>query len=266
MARRFGVSPSRELGQSFLVDREVRDAIAARADAAEAVIEIGPGLGALTQGLLALGRQVVAVEFDPRCVAALGLLGHEPGLRVVQADILRCHPADLGLGRATVMGNLPYGITGAVLGHVLSWAPAPAACHFLVQREVARRLAAPAGGWSLATLAVRLRAEVELGFDVAPSAFWPPPRVHSSLVSLTPTGELPADQERRLLDLARVVFQSRRKQLHHGVARALAVEPAAAAEWLRSLGLDPQRRPGSLELAEWRLLLAQDPPGRSPIG
>ncbi len=263
VARRFGLSPSRALSQSFLVDPGVRDEIAARAPAGAPVLEIGPGLGALTQGLLGRGLEVVAVEIDRRCVAALRLLRAEPRLQVVEADALLVEPARLGLAAGfTVMGNLPYGITGALLPRILQWRPGPGQCHLLVQREVAQRLAAASGGWSLSTLAVRLRAEVRWQFDVPPSAFWPQPRVHSSLLTLAPHPGVDAEQERRLLELARVVFQARRKQLHHGVARALGLSPAEAQAWLRELGLDPRRRPGSLDLAEWQLLVAKPSPSR----
>lgn len=257
VARRFGISPRREMGQNFLIDHEVRDAIVASAGDAELVLEIGPGLGALTQGLLERGLGVVGVELDPRCVAALGLLAsHYPKLTVIEADILQVTPDQLGLTAPTVLGNLPYQITGALLPHLLGWTPAAQACHLLVQREVGRRLAAAQGDWSLATLALRAVAEVEIEFDVAPESFWPSPQVYSSLISVRPRQGADPLLAQELADLARPMFQARRKQLHHGLARSLGITPAEALAFLQSINIDPVRRPGSLDLEEWRLLIS----------
>lgn len=254
VARRFGLAPDRSRGQSFLVDQEVRDALVAQLPAdPRLTLEIGCGLGALTQGLLQAGRRVVGVEVDPRAVRALGLLrSRHRDLRVVEGDVLGLGPAELGLeDRFVAVGNLPYSLTGRILGHVLEFRPAPASCHFLVQREVAARLAAGPGDWSLATLAVRLSAEVERRLEVGPESFWPRPRVHSALLQLRPRAAAgPADRS-RVLALARPVFQQRRKQLRHGLALALGLQPLAAADLLRSRGIDPTRRPGTLELEEW---------------
>jgi len=256
VARRFGISPRRELGQNFLVDRRVRDAITDVVGRAEEVLEIGPGLGGLTQGLLERGVRVIGLEIDPRCVAALGLLRSAyPSLTVVEADILEVSPEELGLNAPTVVGNLPYRITGALLPWLAGWDPPPAICHLLVQREVGRRLAAPQGDWSLATLALRIVAEVKVEFDVPPSSFWPSPRVHSSLITVRPRRESDPRLRSALLDLARPMFQARRKQIHHGLARSLGVSSADAAGVLRAAEIDPTRRPGSLELEEWRRLV-----------
>ncbi|MGA9920038.1 MAG: 16S rRNA (adenine(1518)-N(6)/adenine(1519)-N(6))-dimethyltransferase RsmA [Candidatus Dormiibacterota bacterium] len=257
VARRFGISPSREMGQNFLVDRDVRDAIAAAAGPVGEVLEIGPGLGALTQGLLERGVRVVGVELDPRCVAALGLLrSRYPGLTVVEADILQVVPAQLGMRSPTVLGNLPYRITGALLPSLLGWDPPPVVCHLLVQREVARRLAAPQGDWSLSTLTLRAVAEVSIDFDVAPTSFWPSPQVHSSLITVRPLQESDPGLSSQLSTLARPMFQARRKQLHHGLALSLGINPAEAMVLLRSIEIDPVRRPGSLNLEEWRRLVS----------
>ncbi len=257
VARRFGISPSREMGQNFLVDRQVRDAIAATAGPAEEVLEIGPGLGALTQGLLEREVKVVGVELDPRCVSALGLLrSRYPGLRVVEADILRVVPSQLGLEAPTVLGNLPYQITGALLPWILAWDPPPVVCHLLVQREVGHRLAAARGDWSLSTLVLRVIADVEIEFDVPPSSFWPSPRVHSSLITLRPRPEADPQLSDQLARLARPMFQARRKQLHHGLALSMGSTPGEAMALLRSIEIDPVRRPGSLDLEEWRRLVA----------
>jgi 16S rRNA (adenine1518-N6/adenine1519-N6)-dimethyltransferase len=269
VARRFQLRPKRDLSQNFLVDREVRDSIVAALPADPGwVVEIGCGLGALSQGLLAAGHRLTGIEIDPGCVAALGLLRAEyTDFQVIREDALRVGPDDLGLsGPYTVVGNLPYQITGAILPRLMEWTPAPLSCHLLVQREVAVRLAAPAGDWSLATLGLRIAADVSVRFDIRPESFWPSPKVHSSLVSVFPRERVDPQLQRRLIELARPIFQQRRKQLHHGLANALKVSAAEATAILRSAGIDPQRRPGTLELAEWWQLLGRLGGVTGPVG
>ncbi|MHB8331950.1 MAG: 16S rRNA (adenine(1518)-N(6)/adenine(1519)-N(6))-dimethyltransferase RsmA, partial [Candidatus Dormibacteria bacterium] len=269
VARRFRVSPQHGLGQNFLVDREVRDAIVASLPASPGqLVEIGCGLGSLSQGLLEAGHPLLGIEIDPACVAALGLLQAQfPEFKVVLGDAVRLDPAQLAVtGPYTVVGNLPYQITGAILPRLMAWQPAPVSCLLLVQREVARRLAAPVGDWSLASLALRLVADVELQFDIPPDRFWPSPKVHSSLVTITPKVSLAAGRSPQLLRLARPIFQQRRKQLHHGLANALGVAPAEAADRLRAVGIDPQRRPGTLDEEEWLRLLGSLGPGEEDSG
>ncbi len=269
VARRFQVSPQHGLGQNFLVDREVRDAIVASLpESPGQLVEIGCGLGSLSQGLLEADHSLVGVEVDPSCVAALGLLRAEfPAFRVLLADALQVGPEQLLVTPPyTVVGNLPYQITGAILPRLMAWAPPPLVCLLVVQREVAHRLAAPAGDWSLASLALRLVADVELRFDIPPDRFWPSPKVHSSLIRITPREDLAAGRGADLLRLARPIFQQRRKQLHHGLANALGVTSQEAAEQLRSVGIDPQRRPGTLGPDEWLRLIEGLGPGAGPQG
>jgi len=269
VARRFQVSPQHGMGQNFLVDREVRDAIvAALPESAGQVVEIGCGLGSLSQGLLESGRSLVGIEIDPSCVAGLGLLRAEfPGFRVILGDALQLGPEQLAVTPPyTVVGNLPYQITGAILPRLMAWVPPPRACLLVVQREVAHRLAAPAGDWSLASLSLRLVADVELRFDIPPDRFWPAPKVHSSLIQVTPRADLAGGHGADLLRLARPIFQQRRKQLHHGLANALGVTPQEAADRLRAVGIDPQRRPGTLAPEEWLRLLATVGPGAGAQG
>jgi len=258
VARRFGVRPRAAYGQHFLIDAGVREAIvdSLGPGPSDTVLEVGPGLGTLTQALARRALRVVAVEVDPACVAALGLTLHRvPGCRVVLGDIRRVDPAGLGLPPGHLAaGNLPYHLTGVILERLLAWDPAPAGVVVVVQREVGRRLAAPAGDWSLATLAVRLLAQVELVQELPPAMFWPAPRVHSALLRLRPEPGPGGVARARLLGLARPIFQARRKQLGAAIAPVLGLTVAEARGWLGAVGLDPTRRPGTLDCAEWQAL------------
>ncbi len=263
VARRFRVVPQHGMGQNFLVDQAARDAIVATLDgegpSRGQIVEIGSGLGALSQGLLAAGYSVLGIEVDPRCVAALGLLrASHPEFQVMEADVLRVAPGDLNLAPIfRVAANLPYQLTGAVLQRLTEWRPQPAACHLLVQREVARRLAADLGDWSLSTLALRLVAEVEIAFDVGPESFWPRPKVTSSLLIIRPRRDDPGGTPSQIMALARPIFQQRRKQLHHGLAGALGIDSREASKVLMAARIDPASRPGALGTDEWVRLASE---------
>ena len=138
-------------------------------------------------------------------------------MSVSRADALGIDPVELGIGGPWLAaGNLPYHLTGALLGHLFALPKPPAIGVFLVQREVAARLSAQPGGWSLATVALRALATVERLRDVPPSSFDPSPAVYSSVVRLRAQRALNADDHALVLDAARAIFQQRRKTLRRG--------------------------------------------------
>lgn len=258
VARRSGLYAKRRLGQHFLVDRRALEAIveALSPAADETVWEIGPGIGVLTVELARRAARVVAVELDPACVrAARGTLRGLANVELVRGDALRVDATSLGLPDGHIAaGNLPYNLTGALLGHLFEARRPPRRAVFLVQREVAARLASPPGGWSLATVAVRSIAEVERISDVPPSSFLPPPAVASSIIRMHPARSMAEEERTIVLGLARAAFQLRRKTLRHGLARALGGRTELVGAVLARCGVDPVRRPETLDLDEWRCL------------
>ncbi len=270
VARRFRVGLRQRLGQHFLIDARLRAAIleACAVRRTDEVLEIGPGIGTLTQGLCASAQRVVAVEIDPGCVAALRVTCRQAtNLEVVEGDIRRIDIGRLFSRGYRVVGNLPYYLTGLILPALLSANPPPDDVTVLVQREVAERLVAPPGDWSLATLGVRVFAEAAILLPVPRTAFLPPPRVASSLLRLTPraAAALPRDQQEAFFTFAQACFQTRRKQLHHAWARITGVDSGAARRRLEELGIDPAQRPQALTLAEWITLFRAARPGHGTI-
>jgi len=258
VARRAGLQRSRRLGQHFLVDREALESITAALEitAADDVFEIGCGIGTLTGELAGLAARVLAVDIDAACVRATSATQRARGnVTVIRADARAVDPAEHGFGPGWLAaGNLPYHLTGPLLSHILALPVPPLRAVFLMQREVAARLAADTGDWSLATVAVRSLALVERLRDIPPEAFDPPPAVHSAVVRFRPMPVLGEQARHEVLALARLVFQARRKTLRHGVAGALAGDRGAAAAALAAASIDPTRRPGTLHLEEWQRL------------
>jgi 16S rRNA (adenine1518-N6/adenine1519-N6)-dimethyltransferase len=255
VARRVGLVASRRMGQNFLVDREVLDDIVAALDPGpdDDVFEIGPGIGTLTGELSQRARRVVAVDVDELCVAATRTTQRDrANVTVVEGDALRVEPSALGMGeRWLAAGNIPYSITTPLLTRLFEMEFPPQRGVFLVQREVAARLAAGPGAWSLATVAVRSVAAVERLRDVAPASFDPAPAVHSSLVRLHPARVLDQPARQAALDVARLAFQMRRKTLRHGITHAAGGDERIGMAWLAEAAIDPGRRPGTLSVEEW---------------
>ncbi|HEX6537787.1 MAG TPA: 16S rRNA (adenine(1518)-N(6)/adenine(1519)-N(6))-dimethyltransferase RsmA [Candidatus Dormibacteraeota bacterium] len=258
VARRVGLRPSRRLGQHFLVDRAVLDRIVAALSPApdEPVLEIGCGVGTLTAALAGQATRVVAVDVDARCVAATRITQRRrANVDVLHADALTVDPESAGLQEPWLAaGNLPYHLTGPLLSHLFELPRPPRRGVFLVQREVAARLGASDGEWSLATVALRSIADIERLADVPPGAFEPPPAVHSSIIRLHPSRGMTPAERAAVIALARPVFQQRRKTLRHGLAHALGRDAAIATAALTDSAIDPGRRPGTLALDEWRRL------------
>ncbi|MBV9099749.1 MAG: ribosomal RNA small subunit methyltransferase A [Candidatus Dormibacteraeota bacterium] len=258
VARRAGLRVSRRLGQHFLVDQDALESIvrALQPSGRDTVVEIGCGVGTLTGALAALAGSVIALDVDPACVRATQMTQRRrSNVHVVRADARQLDPAEFGINSAWLAaGNLPYRITGRLLGHLLELPSPPERAAFLVQREVAARLAATAGDWSLATLAVRSLATVERVRDVPPAAFVPPPAVHSAVILVCPGAALDRQERARLIHLARPVFQQRRKTIRHGLTHALEGDAAAASRALDDAAIEPGRRPGTLDLDEWQRL------------
>ena len=259
MARRFGIRFQRRWGQNFLADRRQLERIvdALELTAADHIVEVGPGLGALTGELARRVRAVVGVEIDPACVKALGLtMRDHSNVRIVEANILRTTVADLLPAPYRVAGNIPYNLTGALLAQLLEQPRPPSRIDLLVQQEVAERIVAPPGAWSLATLSVRVFGHPELVLRVPRSAFLPPPRVDSALVRIVPDDEpaLPRVILPSFFDFVTPFFQARRKQLPFVLSRTRGVSGAEARARLAVIGIDPARRAETLTLEEWRRL------------
>jgi 16S rRNA (adenine1518-N6/adenine1519-N6)-dimethyltransferase len=247
--RRHGLSAKKSLGQNFLLDLNLTTRIARSAEPLESVtaVEIGPGPGGLTRALLALGaRRVIAIERDERALAAVSEIGERyPGrLDVVAGDALEIDiPALLGPERARIVANLPYNIATALLVNWLTIEPWPPWYDMMVlmfQREVAERIVAKPGGKSYGRLAVLAgwRTDAKILFDVAPSAFVPPPKVTSSVVRLTPRPEPLACDARALQRITEAAFGQRRKMLRQSL-KSLGVDPIVLLE---AAGIDPTAR------------------------
>lgn len=256
------MTAKRHLGQHFLSDPNLLEKIAAAVDPRpdDVVLEIGPGRGSLTRVLAARVGRLVAIEKDRGLAAALQAEYGAASVTVVVGDALRVDWHAVAGDRFKVVGNIPYNITTPLIDKALT-PPWPERVVFLVQAEVADRLAAAPGSKTYGALSVGVQAtcRVERLFGVAPGAFRPPPRVHSALVRLTPLAAplVAAADAAALRRFVTACFGRRRKQLKNAVAGAIGRAPADTATLLEAAGIDPTARPETLAPVEFARLLRQ---------
>jgi 16S rRNA (adenine1518-N6/adenine1519-N6)-dimethyltransferase len=250
------VQPKKRFGQHFLHDRAVVERIVAAFDPrpGETVVEIGPGLGALTRLLLERVSHLHVVELDRDLAARLRADYPPERLTVHEADALKfdfCVLAPAG-GALRLIGNLPYNISTPLLFRLLDQERCIADMLFMLQKEVVERMAAAPGGKDYGRLSVMIqwRLAVHRLFDVRPRAFTPPPQVDSSVVRLVPHGAPPiqVDDPERFAYVVRAAFAHRRKTLRNNLK-----ELVPGSTW-SALGIDPGRRAETLTLAEFAAL------------
>jgi len=252
---RHGLRAKKSLGQHFLLDLNLTGRIARAAGslAGTTVVEIGPGPGGLTRALLAQGaKRVIAIERDDRAVAALAeLKAHFPDrLEIVAGDALEFDPHTVPEGPARIVANLPYNIATVLLISWLTAEPWPPWYERLVlmfQREVAERITAAPGSQAYGRLSVLAgwRTEAKILFDIAPTAFVPPPKVISSLVELVPRQQPLNCPTRALERVTKAAFGQRRKMLRQSL-KSLGGDPLAI---LGAAGIEPKARAEEIPIA-----------------
>ncbi|MDR2443419.1 MAG: 16S rRNA (adenine(1518)-N(6)/adenine(1519)-N(6))-dimethyltransferase RsmA, partial [Deltaproteobacteria bacterium] len=249
---KLGLAPLRSRGQNFISDRGLAGRLAAYiyAKADGPIVEIGPGLGALTGPLLAQGATVTAVEIDKGLATELkNWPQNQTGeLKVLEMDALNLDlRRDLGPGPFMICGNLPYNISTQLLFWYLSQAEVAPKAVFMLQKEMAERLTAKPGSrdYGRLTVAVGLWHEVKTVFDVPSLAFSPRPKVKSSVVLLTPKSIVPNISREAVGRLTMAAFHARRKTLFNNLTRAYGRENTTRA--LESLSLEPSIRSEMLE-------------------
>jgi len=256
--KKFNLRASKRLGQNFLIDSAVVDGIVDAAEIAEGdnVLEIGPGIGTLTQGLLEAGANVTAVELDKKLPAVLAqtLEGYE-NFKLIQGDILKVDIEELMPQNFKVVANLPYYITTQILLTLMERKLPLTKIVTMVQKEVAERMiAAPCSkAYGAMTVAVQFRADVRIAFDVPPESFMPRPEVTSSVV-VCDIREPPFKvDETFFTKVVRAAFGQRRKTLLNSLVGA-GFQRDAVAKALETAKIEPARRAETLTLEEFAKL------------
>lgn len=251
----------KNLGQHFLNDPRILGRIADALDLSgnETVIEIGPGRGSLTALLAARAKTLVLIEYDRALAAMLReRYAGTPAVRVIEADVLTVNLAEAAEGPYVLVGNVPYYITTPILFHALE-PPRPSRAVYLIQREVAERIVAPAGADEYGALSVNVQAvaNAQVLFRVPPGAFLPPPKVESAVIRIEPRADpvVAPEEEARFRRFVIDAFGMRRKQMRRVVRELCSIDAAGADAALERAGIEPAARPETLTPAQFAALV-----------
>lgn len=250
-----GIQPSKALGQNFLHDRGIVRRIAESADIGpdDLVVEIGPGLGVLTEELAERAKRVIAIELDQRLAAYLRERDL-PRTEIVESDILETDLQVLTAGqRYVVVANLPYSVAAAAIAHLLESPAPPARLIVMVQREVAERIVATPPHMNLLAVSVQLFGTPRMMFTIGPGAFVPAPTVDSTVIRIDVFAEaaIGPDECKTFFQMVKAGFRQKRKQLANALLAAPGLSKEIVEPSLGAAGIDPTRRAQTLSLDDW---------------
>lgn len=259
--RRFRLRADKKLGQNFLIDPEIVSSIvrAAGLTPEDHVLEVGPGIGTLTQGLAESGASVTAVELDRRLLPVLEttLAGYD-NVRIVSGDILKVNiMEEVGADSFKVCANLPYYITTPIIFALLEKRLPMERLVAMVQKEVAERMTAKPGGRDYGALSVAIQyyTEPEIAFTVPPSSFIPAPAVESAVIVCRRRKKPPVEvaDEALFFHVVKAAFSMRRKMLNNSL-KSMGITSGQCSQWLAAAGVDGKRRAETLSLEEFAAL------------
>jgi len=260
LAAELDVTPTKKLGQNFLHDPNTvrRIVAAAELSADDHVVEVGPGLGSLTLGLIDTAASVTALEIDPRLAGRLSTTvetfapQYAERLSVINTDALKVARADFDVAPTALVANLPYNVSVPVLLHLLASLPSIRRVLVMVQKEVADRLAAQPGSkiYGVPSVKAAFYGDVSRAGTIGKHVFWPAPNIESGLVRIDVAADAPRELRDTIFPLVDAAFAQRRKTLRSTLA-GIYGSAAAAEDALRAAGIDPGLRGEKLTVADF---------------
>lgn len=279
---KLSIKPKKGLGQNFLINEGIYKKIVAAAEikAGDMVVEIGSGLGTLTEYLAQTGANIVAIEKDHKLASYLTTkFARNNHVTIIEDDIIKFNPATFArsstssksVDKYRVVGNIPYYLTSHLLRIIFEAWPSPELIVLMLQKEVAQRIVAKPPKMSLLAVSVQYYAQPKIISYVSHGSFYPQPEVDSAIIRLVPSEQFTVDGENaencklKTANFFRVVragFAGKRKQLVNNLARELKLTKNFVEKKIKSIGIDPKRRAETLTLGEWEkivnILLPQD--------
>ena len=261
--------PKKSLGQNFLIDRNIREKIiqASGLKKEDTVLEIGPGRGEISEGLLNQVKKLIAVEIDASlCPALKDKFSLRANFELINEDILKIDLSKLfpGAGKIKVIANLPYYISTPAITHLLKYKKQISEIYLTLQKEVAQRISAVPGTKTYGAFScfAQFHTRPEILFEIKNTSFWPRPKVDSCFIRLKALAKprLKIDDEEKLFRIIRTAFNQRRKQLKNSLKKILPPEA------FKKAGIDPNSRAEELSLSDFAKLASGTLPISSPFG
>jgi len=255
------IPPKKSLGQNFLINEGIISKIVTAAELTneDTVLEVGPGTGNLTRALVETGARVIAVEKDHRVIEDLNAEFSAPQIEIIEGDILEFKPEINGLieGEYKIVANLPYYITSHFIRTVFEEWPQPSSMVLMVQKEVAQRIMAKPPDMNLLALSIQYYSKPEIITLVSRGSFRPSPTVDSAVIRLIPRTEysLSAEKETLFFSILKSAFAGKRKQLINTLPTIISLNKQGTTEILKKIGLSPQARPETVDMAHWLILI-----------
>lgn len=262
LLKRHGISPSKRFGQNFLIEKAVFFKIikAASLNPKDTVLEIGPGIGNLTQELAKRAKRVIAVEKDKKMIEILKETARNlKNVKIIQADILKARENQLPSSNYKIVANLPYYIVSPVIRKFLEADPPtggpPKEMVLMVQKEIAQRICAKPPDMSLLAVSVQFYAKPEIVSFVLKKSFWPSPKVDSAIIKISDIKSQKSKIDKNLFfKIVKAGFSQPRKQLANNLSRMLRLDKETIRSWLLKNNIQPNQRAETLSIDDWEKL------------
>ncbi len=255
----YGAKPQKGLGQNFLIDKNILSNILEASDIQnnDTVLEVGPGLGVLTQELAKKARKVIAVEKDKKMAEILRKnLADFKNIEIIEDDILKLNPKRYTLNAYKVVANIPYYITSPLIRKFLEAKFPPKDLVLMVQKEVAQRICASPPKMSLLAVSVQFYAQAKIAFYVSKNCFWPAPKVDSAIIKIVPHKIVGHRESYNLFfAVVKAGFSHPRKQLAGNLSHELKLTKEQTIEWLAKSKINQKQRAETLSVEDWTRLV-----------
>jgi 16S rRNA (adenine1518-N6/adenine1519-N6)-dimethyltransferase len=266
---KYEARPSKGLGQNFLIDKNVLDKIITASDIKpdDVILEVGPGLGTLTQELSKTAKKVIAIEKDSKMTKILAeTLKDYKNIEIISSDILKFNFADYSLLTTNykLIANIPYYLTSPLIRKFLEADNPPTEIVLMLQKEVAQRICAKPPKMSLLAVSVQFYADAKIFSYVSKNCFWPAPKVDSAIIKIIPRAPVIARSQQAtwqsrefsglFFKIVKAGFSQPRKQLAGNLSKALKIKKTEVESWLAKSGIKPAQRAETLSVEDWKNL------------
>lgn len=260
LLQEYNIRPNKLMGQNFLINPRVLQKIIETADLKnDIVLEVGPGLGTLTQELAKKAKKVIAVEKDKQMNEVLKeTLKDFKNVEIIEGDILKIlkqKPSILKSSKYKVVANIPYYLTSPLIRMLLESANPPEEIILMIQKEVAQRITAQPPKMNLLAVSIQFYAQPKTISYVSKASFWPEPKVDSAIIKISNIEKIKEIDQERFFKIIKAGFSSPRKQLANNLSEKLKIDKGEIKSALAKCGLNPQARAESLRIEDWILLI-----------